>query len=232
MSTKEYQMSGFNRISVRFAMEVEIVRADEYSISISGSDKQLENINAVQQGDRLTLSYNLNLASILAAPFSRVHARITLPELRELNITGAARGTLRGFSSNEAFDLYVSGASYLDISEMSVDSLKWDLTGASRITGEIKASGDLDIRVFGASRIDLKGEGRNITVDAGGASHIDLEDFRVENGRFKLTGASHCKVNLNGKLDVTLDGASRLEYNGQPSMGEVRVTGASTFKHR
>ena len=232
MSTKEFNLSGFSRISVKFAMEIEIVRSDSYSVSVSGNVVHVNNINMTQEGDRLAIGYNINLASIVAAPFFRIHTRIALPELRELNISGAARGSVKGFNSPNEFALCVSGASRLDISEMSIGDMKWDLSGASGIKGQIKAAGNVDIHVAGASRIDLKGSARDIIVDATGASHIDLGEFPAHNARFKLTGASHSIVNLDGKLDVSLDGASRVEYDGQPTMGEVRVTGASSLKHR
>jgi hypothetical protein len=231
MSTKEFDISGFTRIHVKFAMELEIVQSEKFSIGITGGDTQVNNIQVVQDGDRITINYNLNLVSILVAPFSRLHARITLPELRELNITGAARGMVKGFGSRGDFDLYISGASNLEISDMSVNNTKWDLTGASRISGRLDAVA-ADIRIAGASRIELKGAAQDLAMDASGASHIDLYDFPVHNAKIRLTGASQCIVNLNGKLDSILEGASRLEYQGQPVMGETRVTGASTLKRR
>jgi hypothetical protein len=148
-----------------------------------------------------------------------------------LKIAGAARGTVKGFNTNGDFDLSVSGASRLDILDMSVNHTKWDLEGASRIDGRIEAV-VADIRIAGASRIELKGTAQELALDASGASHIDLYDYPVHNAKIKLTGASQCTVNLNGKLDVTLEGASRLDYAGQPVMGETRVTGASTLKRR
>jgi hypothetical protein len=231
MSTREFNVSGFNRINVRFAMEIEVVQSETYSVSVSGGDTQVNNIRVDQEGDKLTLGYNLNLVSILVAPFSRLHVRITLPQLRELNITGAVRGTLRGFGANGDFDLLVSGASNLDLTDMSVGNAKWDLTGASRISGKLAAA-TADIKVNGASRIELKGSVNDLVVDASGASHIDLDDLKVNNAKIRLTGASQSAVYSNGKLEAILDGASRLEYRGQPVLGETRVSGASTLKHQ
>jgi hypothetical protein len=231
MSTKEFNVSGFNRVHAKFAMEIEIVQSETCSVSVSGGETQVNNIQVVQDGEQLTISYNLNLVSILVAPFSRLHARISLPQLRELNITGAARGTVKGFNANGDFDLNVSGASNLELTDMSVNNSKWDLSGASRISGNLDAT-KADIRVAGASRIELKGSARDLVMDASGASHIDLDDYPVHNANIKLTGASQSMVNVNGKLDVSLEGASRLEYQGQPSMGETRVTGASTLKRK
>jgi hypothetical protein len=232
MATKEFNYSGFTRINVRFAMEIEVVRADTFSVSVSGSDALLDNLYISLEGDRLILGYNLNLVSFFAAPFTRAHARITLPDLRELNISGAARGNVRGFNSSNDFTLYISGASHLEFSDMSVGSMNWDLSGASRINGQVKVAGDVDFRITGASRIDLKGAAQDMDLEATGASHIDLYDFTIRNARVKLSGASRSTLNMNGKLDVDLGGASVLEYAGQATMGEARVVGASTLKKR
>ncbi len=115
---------------------------------------------------------------------------------------------------------------------MSVGNMKWDLSGASRINGQIKAAGDIDLNITGASRIELKGSASDMIVHATGASHIDLNGFLIRNANIKLTGASRSMVNLNGKLDVVLEGASSLEYGGQVTLGEVKIAGASTFKKK
>jgi hypothetical protein len=232
METKEFNFSGFKRIHVQFAMEFEIVQADAYSITVSGSDVLVNNIDVYLEGDRLVLGYDLNVLSFFTAPFTRAHARIALPELRELKITGAAHGSVRGFNTPNDFDLRVMGASRLDISEMSAGNLKWELSGASHIKGEIKAAGDMDIHIAGASRIDVKGSANDLDLEASGASHLEFEDFAVRNAKIRLTGASRSTVNLDGKLDVTLEGASSLEYMGKATLGEIKVTGASTLKKR
>jgi hypothetical protein len=232
MSSKEFTASGVNRVSVRFPLEIEIIRAESPGVTVTGNETQVDNVTVVQEGDRLTLGYNINLVSIIAAPFSRIHAQIALPELRELNVSGAAHGTVRGFDSPAEFALVVSGASRLDLSEMSVGAMKFDLSGASRIDGQISVKGESDFRIAGASRIELKGSGGDITVEAAGASHIDLERFTVRSANIKLVGASHCSVNMNGKLDAAVEGASRLEYEGQATLGEVRTNGASSLRHR
>jgi hypothetical protein len=232
MSIKEFNFSGFSRVSVKFAMDVEIVRADSYSVIVSGSDSLIDNLEVKQEGDKLVIGYNVNLKSIIMAPFSHATARITLPDLRELTVTGAAKGVVRGFNSPNDFALIVSGASKLDMYEMSVGNMTWELSGASKISGQVKAAGNVDLDITGASKIDLKGTAQDIKVRATGASQIDLEEFPVRNANIKMTGASRSTVNLNGKLDVALEGASSLEYQGQLTMGDVKITGASTFKKK
>jgi hypothetical protein len=232
MDTKNFNITGFKRIHIKFAMEAEIVRSDDYSVSVSGSDTLIDNVEVYLEGDKLVLGYNLNLISLFAAPFTRARARIALPELRELKIIGAARCSLYGFSSQEDFNLQVAGASRLDMDEMTVGNVKWDLSGASQIGGRLTAKGNMDIRVSGASKIKLTGSAVNLDLDVAGASHFDLDDFPVHNARVRLVGASRGLVKPDGKLDVVLEGASNLEYLGQPIIGDVKVSGASSIRKR
>jgi hypothetical protein len=39
-------------------------------------------------------------------------------------------------------------------------------------------------------------------------------------------------VNVKEQLDIVVSGASRLYFLGNPTMGNVEVTGASTVKHK
>jgi hypothetical protein len=232
MSTREFPASGFSKINVKWAMDVEITRADNYSVVINGSDTQLKNMTVSVEGDKLNINYNLNLVSFFAAPFSRISARITLPELRELNISGASNATVQGFKSQSDFGMNVSGASHLELHDISTGNVNWELSGASHVKGQISAASDFNLRINGASTIDLEGAAREMSVEAYGASHLDLGRFSVQNAKIRLTGASHSFINISGKLDVALEGASHLDYKGQPTMGDIKITGASSLNRR
>jgi len=47
-----------------------------------------------------------------------------------------------------------------------------------------------------------------------------------------LSGASNASIQVNGKLDLELSGASRLTLGGNPTMGKVQISGASSLSRR
>jgi hypothetical protein len=232
MGTQNFNLSGFTRVNVRFAMDVEIVKSETFGVSVSGADSLIDDINVYLEGDRLVIGYRFNFFSFITAPFSRAHAVISMPVLREMQVTGAASVLIREFDSDQDFALYVAGASRVEFRGFSAANMNWDLSGASHIDGQMKLTGNTDIRVSGASKIYLRGSAQDIMVDASGASHIDLREFPGRNGKVRMSGASRSWINLNGKLDVDLNGASNLEYDGQIAMGDVRVNGASSLRKR
>ncbi len=232
MDTKNFELSGFRKIHIKFAMEAEIIRADGYSISISGSETLIDNMEVYLEGDKLVLGYNLNLISLFAAPFSRARARITLPELSELKVVGAARCLLTGFNSKDSFDLQVAGASRLEMDEVTFGRVRWELSGASNISGSLTVKDAMEIKINGASKVKITGSAPEMDLDASGASHIELDSFPVNNARVRLVGASRGIVKVGGKLDALLEGASNLEYVGQTTIGDIRITGASSIKKK
>jgi hypothetical protein len=232
MSTREFNVSGFTRINIHWALEVEIIRSSSFAVSVTGTETHVKNISVTVEGDNLTVGYELSLTSIFVAPFSHIFVRISLPDLRELSISGAARAKVTGFSSPNDFALYLSGASHIDFSDMSVGNMKWDLSGASRIDGHLKAAGSFDLHTSGASRVELKGSATSLDVNASGASIMELGDFFVRDARIRLSGASRGSISLDGKLDVNLDGASHFEFKGNATPGETRISGASTLRKR
>jgi hypothetical protein len=211
-------------------MEFEIVQSDRYSVLVMAGDSFLDNVDIYLEGDKLIVGYRLNLLSFFSVPFNRSSIRITLPELRELDIAMAAHGRICGFNSASDMDVNLAGASKMDITDTRVGNLKWDLSGASHIHGNIEASGNTVIKIAGASHMQLSGKTSDLKINAAGASHLDLHQFQAGNASIHLSGASRSRVNLNGKMDVILEGASNLEYAGHVAMGEVRICGASSLK--
>jgi len=71
-----------------------------------------------------------------------------------------------------------------------------------------------------------------MVVDADGASRVKLSGFPVNNADISLSGASTGTVNLSDRLDADLSGASKLEYIGEPTLGTMSITGASTLNKK
>ena len=125
----------------------------------------------------------------------------------------------------------MSGASSLDLVEMSAGDIDFEISGASRVTGDIIAS-DADFEVSGAGTVQLQGSANDIVIDVSGASRAELAAFPVNNADVKLSGASRGTVNMDGRLDVNLSGASKLSYIGEPRMGTFNTSGASTLSKK
>ena len=224
LETRQYNFSDFNKVEVSSAFEFEIVQSDSYRVSITADDNLFEHIKVTKEGNTLEIG---GRTISLQWPVT-LKAAVTMPQLRGIDVSGASKGSVSSFSSTESLDIEVSGAGSLELVEMSAADVDFGISGASKVIGDITAD-DVDFDVSGASTVQLEGSASDIVVDVSGASRMKLAGFTVNNADLSLSGASNGTVNLSGKLDANLSGASKLEYIGEPTMGDIDTSGASTL---
>jgi len=226
--TKEMDFTDFTNVEVGYAFKVEITHSDSYRVTITASKKLFDHIDVAKSGNTLKISLKPLHFRFQLRP--TLEARIAMPTLNKLRLAGATKGTVRGFSSQEDFDLNLSGASRLDI-DMEAGEAKFEISGASRLSGNMKA-GDAEFILSGASRAELSGSANNAVLSAWGASKLDLSHFALNDTSANLKGASKAALQVNGKLDLDLSGASKLNYTGNPTLRDINVSGAARLSHR
>ncbi len=224
LEAEEIDFSDFTAVEVESAFDIEITRSSSFSISITADGNLFDYIEVSKTGDSLTmgLKWGYNYQSIT------LRAEITMPELYELEFSGATHCTIVGFSSSHEFALVLSGASSLHMGDISIGDVEIDISGASYLNGNLTVSGDATFVVSGASTIELVGEAEDLVSTVSGASFLELSEFPVYNAIVNLSGASHSTVNLDGRLDAVVSGASHLLYVGDPTMGDITTSDVST----
>jgi len=227
LKTEIFNLSDFTRVEVGTAFEVEVVQSGSYSVEVTVNDNLFKYVDVSREGE--TLKISLTTVTLLGP--KTLKAKVAMPELRGLDFSGATRGTVSGFSSTKNLDIEVSGASTVDLVEMSAGDAKFEVSGASKVTGDITI-GDAEFDVSGASTVQLEGSASDIVAEVNGASHVKLAGFPVNNANVNLGGASTGTVNTAGRLDADLSGASKLSYIGEPTMGNINTSGGSTLSRK
>jgi hypothetical protein len=227
MVTRTFDYTGFTRIKVGYAFKADITRSDSYSVSVVINENMAERLKVNKVGDTLEIGLKEPAWNFWGVR-NRPQVTVTLPDLHGLNFSGASEGNVQGFKSSSDFDLEVSGASNLDI-EMETGSFNADVSGASSINGYVKATSS-DMEISGASNVKLKGSGGDIRLDVSGASSAKLEEYAVTNTKVELSGASTGRLEISGRLDANVSGASTLVYGGNPTLGKIDISGASSIK--
>jgi len=207
LETEVYAFTDFTKVEIGSAFEFEVKQSGSYSINVTADDNVIDYVRVSQIGQTL----KIRLVTVPALWSATLRVSLTMPQLHDLTISGASRGTVSGFSSAEDLDISVSGA--------------------SRLTGDITA-GDVEFDISGASTIQLEGSADDIFANVSGASQFNLDNFTVDNADINFSGASSGTVNLDGRLDADLSGASRLWYIGEPTMGTINTSGASTISKK
>lgn len=208
LETREMDLSGFTSIIASHGFMVEITQSDSYKVSITADDNLFDDyIRVSKSGD--TLKIGLKPPNIYTSV--TIKAKITMPNLYELSLSGGSIASITGFSSTHDFST--------------------NLSGGSHTSGDISA-GDAEFNLSGGSQVSLKGAANDLDVRGSGGSQLDLANFSVDNADIKLSGGGKATVNLDGKLSVYLSGGSKVLYIGEPTMGDISLSGGSTVNRK
>ncbi len=203
--TETYDFSDFDKVVISHAFEADITAADSYRVEVTVDDNLVEHLRVEQEGDTVTIGFAPNLV----VTNTTQEVRITLPRLVDLEASGASRVDVSGFKTS--------------------DDVRVNVSGASTARGDME-TGDLNADVSGASTLALEGSGKNLRVNASGASTADLDNFAVNDASVEASGASRANVNVSGTLDANASGASSIRYSGDPKLGNIDESGASSVK--
>jgi len=227
IATWEMDYSDFNKIEIGSAFDVEITRANSFQVRITIDKKLYEYLEIDQRGDTL----RIKLKSNYVYQNTTQQATVTLPDLHRLELSGASKADVSGFSVTHSLDFELSGASRMELGHTISGNAEFKLSGGSQTNGSIEMD-DGRFELSGASELVLTGTAEDITIDASGASDLTLPQFAVVTADVNLSGASDAIVNVASSMDVHLSGASELEYIGTPKLGELEMSGNSTLNQR
>jgi Putative auto-transporter adhesin, head GIN domain len=223
LATKTWDLTGFDRVQVRSTFRAAITKGTTFKVTTTADDNVLPLLQVVKDGT--TLKIGLSRGSYRLK--SQLKADVTLPTLLGLDITGASKGTLKGFQSERELKLGISGSSEL-AGSLAVETCDFKVDGSSTLNGSIQAK-DLDLDIDGASHVTLTGEVKDAKIDVDSASSVTLTGLILQNADVKVSGASHASVDARGKLKYELSSASSLKYLGDPATLEGTKSGASSI---
>ena len=196
--TRTYDYRDFDGIEAGWIYKVEVTQARSYSVRVEAPDYVMPYLAVTVQGGRLRLdisSLPRDIRRLIERGNHAVNAYITLPELSEVRLSGAARMTASGaFSTGDrAFHLFMSGAARLEGLDINARKGEIDASGAAyihmaatfiRLDADLSSAvncvmdgnvGDALVELSGASFLNLRGELGSAEVRASGASGFTLE---------------------------------------------------------
>ena len=230
--TEKKDFKNFTSLDISSAFEVDITQSSTYSVVISADEDLFDYIEVSQTGSKLKIYLSPRHIFTDFTLGNRVlKAEISMASLHGLELSGASKGTVTGFRSASPLMLDVSGATTLKIVNITAGDTDFDISGASKLSGNLTA-GHADFYISGASSMELSGVTNDMEIEVSGASRADLEEFHAGNVDITLSGASEATIYVDEMLDVEVSGASRLYFVGNPKLGKTDVSGASTIKHK
>ncbi len=180
-------VTDFTGIEAGGAVKLDVTNSSSYSVEVEADDNLMSYVETKVTHGVLVIGmkdgYSYNNSTI--------HVHVSLPTLHSLEISGASEGTA---------------------SNISTDKLSLELSGASHLNIDGKAS--------------------KLTCEVSGASSLKAGDLMAENVSVECSGASSSYVYASSSLTVDASGASKVSYSGNPADVTRESSGASSIVKR
>jgi len=224
--------SGFTRLDIQNAFDVQVVQSGSFGVTVTCSKSLVDFLSVANDGDTLTLKLHPNQPFTDFALMRKVlKAKISMPALSGITLSGASGCVVSGFESKDPLDLDISGASTLQLNGITIGAADFAVSGASRLSGKVTAA-DAKFDISGASQVKLAGTAGDVQLVGAGACKIDLEQFVNQTATVTLSGSTQATVDTRQHLDFSLTGASQFFFLSNPVTGKMEVLGAATVKHK
>lgn len=197
-----YAFSGFDRIDVHSGVKLLVTQGPEFRVVARGSQAGIARLDVAQTSDTLRARHRFGF---WWGP-RNVTLAVTLPELRELEASGACIVHLSGIDHPHSLSLEALGATVIKFSGR-VERLRAEATGASRIQAE--------------------GACQHLDAEAVGASTFAAFGLHAQTARVEAVGASNAEVFVARELDAEAVGCSNVRYRGNPAV-RLESTGVSS----
>ncbi|KAA0991549.1 head GIN domain-containing protein [Dyadobacter aurulentus] len=201
--TETYDLQNFDELEMGDAFQVRVVSGAKFSVSATGELNDLDDLDVFVHEGKLVARYD-----DWRNNRKRMDIDIVMPDVEEVNFSGAVNAKLLGFENLPSIHVELSGAS------------RCEFDGSAR---------EMDFDLTGASRLKLSGNAKFLDGELSGASQLIAFDLPVEESDINLSGASQAQVSVSKLLKVDANGASAVRYRGNPAI-DKKLSGGSTLR--
>ncbi len=191
----QFGLDDFTSADLSGYLDVRIEQGDVYSVQMEGADIEKKRYKVYRDDKNLVVEYKNDDKFFWKKDLfedNKVKIRITMPELKELNMKGAGNLKFSGFREQD---------------------IEIKLTGAVNAEGDIYAE-NLSADLTGASTLELKGSGQFMEANLTGACGLRAYNFEVNHAIIDVQGASSAKVFANSKLEIKKGVVSSVSHRG------------------
>jgi hypothetical protein len=227
------KLPNFTSIRVSNAIELFISQSNKTEVAVSAKSEEYRNrvITEVVGGTLIIrMADNYNKWWKWGNDDYRIKAYVSVNELYALTGSGATNIKIVNGLSAEKLKINLTGASDLK-GDIKASTLLTDLSGASSLKATVHASA-FSVKGSGACDIEVAGSGDDLIVDVSGASSVKMYDYQVKGASVEASGASSIKLNVSAVLKAHATGASSIDHKGTATLKDLQSSGASSVRHR
>jgi hypothetical protein len=190
------EISDIEEIVLRGAGDLEIIQGSAPALVITAEDNLLQYIVTEQSGKRLTIGTKPGIGFTNSRP---VHYRLTVKNLREVSVSGAAS---------------------IDAANLTVSDLILDISGYGHANLSKIQAKSLELNISGSGNMDVSGSTERLDIAISGAGGFNGPDLKASDVSVEISGVGRAVVWATETLKPSVSGVGSVSYYGDPSLDE------------
>jgi Putative auto-transporter adhesin, head GIN domain len=172
-SSGDFDLEGFTQIDARGIWKIRLEQGEDWDVQLTYPERMADRLDVHVENGRLVLGYDTGRRSWWGGfgGGERFEARIVMPEIQSIDLSGASEIDFSGFSG-DALSINSSGASEIDARDSRFDTLSLTVSGAGDVDlGDVPV-GDARVVLSGAGSITLDMDGGELSGTVSGAGKV------------------------------------------------------------
>lgn len=188
----------FSKIEIDAPVDanIQVLAGATTGVQLKGYKNILDNIETKQKDGYLVIKVK---EGIIINTDEHLMVEITTPTLDKLFISGAANATLSGYVSSKVFDMDVTGAGDVTISNLNTQRLNVHLSGAGTV-------------LINSGLVD------NAQYKITGAGNLKAFSLICSNVEAVVSGAGNVELHVTKTLNAKITGVGNISYKGSPAI--------------
>jgi hypothetical protein len=197
--TRDLDVKGFDGVKLRISADVTITQGEEFRVEVEGEE------NIIRE---LELDVRKGVWDIEFDRCVRRHRQldifITMPDIRELGISGSGSITGTNVITFQDIDLSISGSGRMDLA----------LDGRS-----------VDSYISGSGNMYLEGIIDDFDHNTSGSGDVKAFDLETRKADINISGSGDVEITVTEYLDVKISGSGDVFYRGNPEV-DAKISGS------
>lgn len=202
--TEERSLAPFSGVQNSLSAEVHLSQGPQEDIRIEAQENILANMITKVRNGRLEIGFDQNVRR-----HDGIKIWITIPEIKEIAVSGSGELYSDGVIEGEAFEVNISGS------------------GDVKLLTEVQT---IEANVSGSGEVKLAGSAEEATFSVFGSGKIGALEMPLKHANVHVSGSGDCLLEVLERLDVSISGSGGVRYRGRPVVNSS-ISGSGDLEH-
>lgn len=194
----------FTGLHISVPGDVSVTQSDTFSVQIQAEENLLPYLETERKGNELHIYFSRNVRDV-----DGLRITITMPNLKNVQLSGSAEMLTHGTFEGATLNLGVSGSGSL-----MLDDMQFPYIAAN---------------VSGSGEIGLRGQTEELDIQVSGSGEVDALHCAGKVGDVHVSGSGSVWLTVSDLLKAHISGSGNVWYEGNPAL-DTHISGSGKVR--